>query len=115
MITKCPFCHSQLEIRELGCNKCGVTIRGKFPFSDFFQLSSEQLEFVKIFLKARGSIKEVEKELGISYPTVKGRLNDILKTLGMEPKVSLKREEVLEALSKGEIGVDEAVEQLKRL
>ncbi|MCK4576203.1 DUF2089 domain-containing protein [candidate division WOR-3 bacterium] len=116
MITKCPVCHGALEIRELGCNKCDVTIRGKFPFSGIFQLSPEQMEFVKIFLKSRGNIKEVEKEVGISYPTVRGKLNDVLKSLGMEPdKKSMKREEVLESLSKGDITAEEAVEKLKKL
>ncbi len=116
MLTKCPFCNGALEIKELGCNKCDVTIRGRFPFSTFFQLSPEQMEFVKIFLKSRGNIKEVEKELGISYPTVRGKLNDILKSLGMKPdKEALKREEILESLSKGEITTEEAVEKLKNI
>lgn len=116
MITKCPVCQGSLEIRELGCTLCDVTIRGKFPFSGLFQLTPEQMEFVKVFLRSRGNIKEVEKELGISYPTVRGRLNDILKSLGMKPdKSSLKREEVLESLSKGEITAEVAVEKLKNL
>ena len=116
MITTCPFCSGALEIRELGCNSCDVTIRGKFHFSALFQLSPEQMEFVKVFLRSRGNIKEVEKELGISYPTVRGRLNDILKSLGMEPdKESVVREEILDSLDRGEIKAEEAVEQLKKI
>jgi len=116
VITKCPVCMGSLEIRELGCNSCSVTINGKFPFLGFFQLSGEQMEFVKVFLKSRGNIKEVEKELGISYPTVRRRLDDVLKSMGMEPdKRSIKREEVLEALSNAEITAEEAVEQLKNI
>ena len=116
MITRCPVCNGALEIRELGCNKCDVTIRGRFPFSTLFQLRPEQMDFVKLFLKSRGNIKEIEKELGISYPTVRGKLNDVLKSLGMEPdRASLKREEVLDELSKGVINVDDALEQLKKV
>jgi hypothetical protein len=116
MITRCPVCHGSLEIREFGCTLCDVTIRGTFPFSGFFQLTPEQMEFVRVFLRTRGNIKEVEKELGISYPTVRSRLNDILKDLGMEPdKSTLKREEILESLSKGEITAEDAVEKLKRV
>jgi hypothetical protein len=71
---------------------------------------------VKVFLRSRGNIKEVEKELGISYPTVRGRLNDILKNLGMEPdKESAVREEILDSLDRGEIKAEEAVERLKKI
>jgi hypothetical protein len=116
MITKCPACHSAVEIRELGCTRCDVTIRGRFPFSSFFQLTAEQMEFVKTFLKTRGNIKEVEKELGISYPTVRARLNDILKSLGMEPdRKSIKREEILDELARGEISAEEAADRLKQV
>jgi hypothetical protein len=116
MITECPFCHGPLEIRELACNNCDVTIKGRFPFSHLFHLSPEQMEFVKIFLKSRGNIKEVEKELGISYPTVRARLNDILRDLGMEPaKVDVEKEEILDALSNGEISVEDAIEKLKNV
>ncbi|TES93644.1 MAG: DUF2089 domain-containing protein [Candidatus Cloacimonadota bacterium] len=116
MIMNCPVCHGVLEIREFGCNKCDVTIRGRFPFSNFFRLSPGQMEFVRVFLKSRGNIKEVEKEVGLSYPTVRGKLNDVLKSLGMEPDTeTLKREEILDSLSKGEIDAEEAVEQLKKM
>lgn len=116
MITKCPVCEGPVEIREFSCPRCDITIRGRFPYSGFSQLTAEQVEFVKLFLRTRGNIKEVEKELGISYPTVRSRLNDILKGLGMEPdKKSIRREEILDALAKGELTAEEAVEQLKRV
>jgi hypothetical protein len=116
MVTKCPVCKGPVEIREFFCPRCEVTIRGRFPFSAFSQLNNEQMEFVKLFLRTRGNIKEVEKELGISYPTVRGKLNDILKSLGMKPdNKSIKREEILDALAKGEITAEAAVEQLKNV
>ena len=116
MITKCPVCNGPVEIREFSCPRCEVTIRGRFPFSAFSQLTREQMEFVRIFLKSRGNIKEVEKELGISYPTVRGKLNSILKSLGMEPdRKSIKQEEILDALAKGELTAEAAVEKLKRV
>jgi len=116
VITRCPFCGGTLEIRELACNGCGVKIQGKFAYTAFSQLSSEQMEFVKIFLKSRGNIKEVEKELGISYPTVRARLNVVLERLGIESdRMSAKREDVLEALSNGDISAEEAVERLRKV
>lgn len=116
MTIKCPVCSGPVEIREFACPRCEVTVRGRFPFSEFSQLTGEQMEFVKLFLRTRGNIKEVEKELGISYPTVRAKLNGILKLLGMEPdRKSIKREEILDALAKGELTADEAVEQLKQV
>ncbi len=116
MVTQCPVCKGPLEIREFFCPRCEVSIRGRFPFAGFAQLNREQMEFVKLFLKTRGNIKEMEKELGISYPTVRGKLNDILKCLGMEPdRKSVKREEILDALARGEITAEAAAEQLKNV
>jgi hypothetical protein len=116
MIAKCPVCGGPVEIREFSCPRCDVTIRGRFPHGGFSQLTVEQMEFVKLFLRTRGNIKEVEKELGISYPTVRGKLNEILKTLGMEPdRKSIKREEILDALARGELTAESAIERLKKV
>ena len=72
VITKCPVCDSKLTVTKLNCKKCGTIVENDFEFSKFAYLPSEQLDFIEIFLKARGNIKDVEKELGISYPTVRG-------------------------------------------
>jgi hypothetical protein len=71
----------------------------------------------RCFYKCRGNIKEVEKELGVSYPTVKNRLEDVAGALGYkdgpETASSLKRQEVLDKLNSGEITVDDAIDMLK--
>ncbi|MEA4827327.1 MAG: DUF2089 domain-containing protein [Clostridium sp.] len=115
MLSKCPVCNSSLKITKLKCNRCGTIIENEFELSKFAYLSSEQLEFAEVFLKCRGSIKDVEKEMGISYPTVRAKLDDVIVALGYslnkKPKVSNK--EVLDMLEKGEISPEEALKVLK--
>jgi hypothetical protein len=122
---KCPVCGEKLVITKLGCPKCSTAIEGSFQPCEFCRLPEEDLEFVKVFIKCRGSIKDVEKELGISYPTVRGKLDAVIKGLGYavsdkdvvkenEEKTKA-RGEILDQLSKGELTPKEAAEKLKNL
>ena len=116
MIRQCPICKSELKVSELTCTKCGTVLKGDFQGCDFCNLSKQDQEFIKVFLKTHGSIKEVEKELGISYPTVKNRLKQIISNLGIKTKESLTRDErleVLEKLEKGELTPQQAVSLLE--
>jgi hypothetical protein len=112
----CPVCGGDMIIRELECPTCEVTIRGSFDTCPFCVLNAEQLQLIKIFLKSRGNIKEVERELGISYPTVRGRLDEITRTLGFTPArpevTPVMKEELLAKLESGEIDADEFVRRL---
>lgn len=114
-MNQCPFCKSELKISELTCSKCGTILRGDFRRCDFCKLSEDDLNLIKFFLKSHGSIKEVEKELGISYPTVKNRLNQIISSLGIETRGSLdkmERLEILDRLEKGELTLQQALSLL---
>ena len=114
MPTKCPACGATLEITELKCPKCGTVIKGNFPINKFLSLNSEALEFLVAFLKSRGSIKEVQERLGISYPTAKNRLDKLLSSLGFsDGKKAVNKMSVLDALERGEITAKEAIELLK--
>jgi hypothetical protein len=111
----CPVCGGEMVINELECPTCQVTVKGTFDSCPFCVLSADQLELIKIFLKSRGNIKEVERELGISYPTVRGRLDDILRTLGFTPTPEVTKgmkAELLAKLESGEIDADEFVRKL---
>lgn len=122
---KCPVCGEKLSITKLGCPKCSTTIEGDFQPCEFCRLPEEDLEFIKVFIKCRGNIKDVEKELSISYPTVRGKLDSVIRGLGYEvsAKENLKenndkvntRNVILDQLSKGEITPKEATEKLKNL
>lgn len=115
VITTCPICFQKLRCVKLKCSSCSTIIENEFEFSKFDYLSREQLYFVETFLKSRGNIKDVEKELGISYPTVRAKLDDVLVSLGLsalENKKSDDNKVILEALEKGEITAEEAIKRL---
>lgn len=102
---------------SLTCKKCETEIKGEFELSIFDYLSKEQQQFVMVFIKNAGSIKAIEKELNISYPTVKKYLQDVQLAMGFtveEPK-ELSREDVKRMLRDGEINFDEADELLKKM
>ncbi|WP_027633186.1 DUF2089 domain-containing protein [Clostridium hydrogeniformans] len=115
VISKCPVCSKKLKITRLKCESCNTIIENDFHMSKFEYLTRDQLKFIEVFLKCRGNIKDVEKELKISYPTVRGKLDEVLVSLGYdkpkgENKDSLK---VLDALEKGEITTEEAIKLLR--
>lgn len=118
LLNKCPVCSSQLKVVKLSCDTCGTVVESDFSFSKFESLSEEQLKFAEIFLKNRGSIKDVEKEMGISYPTVRGKLDDVIAALGytVEKEVTEKEKDVsdlLDKLDKGEINADDVLNKMK--
>ena len=109
----CPICGENLKATELTCNKCDTKIHGDFHLSKFDYLTSSQQEFVLVFLKNAGNIKLIEKELNISYPTVKKNLDEVIDALGFEKSdvltpSKLSKEEIYAALRKGDITLDEA-------
>ena len=115
VLSKCPVCSSKLKVTRLKCDGCSTVVENKFELSKFDYLSSEQLSFIEVFLKSRGNIKDVEKELGISYPTVRAKLDEVITTLGYtvaKQKPSTDKKEVIDMLEKGEITADEALKML---
>ncbi|GIN71954.1 hypothetical protein J14TS2_24290 [Bacillus sp. J14TS2] len=117
LITNCPVCSHKLKITKLQCDHCHTTIENDFELSSWASLTPEQLHFIGVFLKSRGNIKEVEKELGISYPTVRGKLNDVVAALGYpekkETKSKTEEKQVITMLENGEITAEEALRRLK--
>ena len=121
-LTQCPICQSDLEIVKLYCRSCDTTIEGHFQHtSPFQQLTAEQMSFMVTFIRNEGKINRVGEELGISYPTVRGRLHDLIRALGYEvgeeeeTAGSLPEEErrsILDALNKGTLSSDEALKRL---
>lgn len=116
-IGKCPVCGNQTEVTRITCHSCDTVIEGHFTLCKFCKLTNDQKAFIDVFIKCRGNIKEVEKELGVSYPTVKNKLEDVASALGHkvepEPIVPGKKKEILDKLNAGEISVEEAIEQMK--
>ena len=112
LITRCPFCSGELAITRLSCGGCNTQIDSQLDVPLFFRLPPDLQEFVMIFLRCQGKIRDVEKELGISYPTVCKRLDLVNELLGNKgPPIN--RTRVLEQLERGEITVQEATQLLK--
>jgi hypothetical protein len=114
----CPVCGEQMHITRLACAACDSALEGQFTICKFCRLSPEQQHFLEVFLVNRGNIREMERVLGISYPTVRSRLDSIIEALGYtvdreEQADQEKRRTVLEALDKGEMSVQDVLRSLK--
>ena len=115
VIGACPICDSDLKVTRLKCSQCETEISGSFQLSKFNYLSKEHLYFIEVFIKNRGSIKQIEKELGISYPTVKKNLDDVIQSLGYEvsEEEKMKKDDIFKRLERGEITALEAANLIK--
>ena len=92
----------------------GIAVEGSFRLNEFAVLPQEQLEFLRLYIKVRGNLKEVERVMGISYPTVRARFDILLRQLGYEADLTDDKDDVIKALERGELTPDEALERLKR-
>ncbi|MBP9501283.1 MAG: DUF2089 domain-containing protein [Candidatus Promineofilum sp.] len=122
VIGQCPICGSNLHVTRLNCRNCDTTIDGHFTLGRLYQLSSEQLDFVEVFLRCEGKINRVEQEIGLSYPAVRARLTDVIRTLGYEvgdaapttQGVSEEtRRDILNELQSGGLTAEEALQMLR--
>lgn len=120
--SKCPVCASTMEVTRLHCSHCGTELTGEFTPCRFCMLEEKHMQFVEAFLRCRGNIKEVEKALGVSYPTVRNMMDAALKALDLDAKADRQtealetaREEIFEKLANQEIDVDAAVAALREM
>lgn len=120
VIGTCPICSARLRVVRLECGSCGTRLEGTFSLGRFHSLSAEQLDFLEVFIRARGNSKDVERELGISYPTVRSRLDAVIRSLGFQTEVEPDREaeaerrkEILRQLADGRIGAEDAATLLE--
>jgi len=114
LVSRCPVCESGMAVSELTCESCGTSVRGRFRVPDLCRLPDELYQFLLVFIKNRGVIRDMEKELGISYPTVRSRLDMVLAALGYgEAGTASRSDEVIERLERGEITPEEAEKLLR--
>ncbi len=117
----CPACNSSLMVTRLTCPNCGTEVTGSFPPDLFSRLAPNDFDFVVLFVKSRGNVKEMERELGISYWTIRSRLNEIVVQLGLESPAppaetdGARRQHILEQLNAGLLTVSEAAARLEEL
>ena len=115
--TKCPLCGGEITVTRIYCRDCDTTIEGRFEGGPFSQLTQEQLEFVETFIRHEGKITRMEGELGLSYPTIRNRLHEVIRALGYEPGggdetgglSDEERQRILEDLDKGLISAEKAM------
>jgi len=129
VISTCPVCASELAVTRLNCRSCGTTLEGDFSVGRFGRLNREQLTLLESFLRSRGNLRDMERELGISYPTVRSRVEALVRALGFGPRdgddqetvvtevppPSMTRQGILEALARHEIGAEEAASAIRAL
>lgn len=114
-LPRCPICGREMIITRLKCPRCNITIEGEFWVGKLASLSQEEQEFLELFLRTRGNVKEMERILRLSYPTVRSRLDNILRSIGLPPieeEIKTKAQEVIDKLERGEITVQEALKIL---
>ncbi len=118
----CPVCGDELAVVRLECGTCKTAVEGRYSASRFARLSPDQHAFLEAFLRSRGNIRKVERELGISYPTVRSRLDSLLAALGLggaeeEDREALRRRrrEILDQLEAGSLAPHEAALILRRM
>jgi hypothetical protein len=107
-----------LLVTRLVCRNCDTALEGRFTMGRLFQLTTEQLHFVEVFIRCEGKINRVQEELGLSYPTVRSRLEDVIRALGYEvggkqEAGDERRQEILERLARKEITSEEAFQLLQ--
>ena len=129
VISTCPVCANELAVTRLHCNSCGTTLEGDFSVGRFGRLNRDQLALLESFLRSRGNLREMERELGISYPTVRGRVEALVRALGFGPRADADdadetateavggrtREEILEAVARHEISAEDAAAAIRAL
>jgi hypothetical protein len=131
VIATCPVCSGELTIARLHCRSCGTALEGEFGVGRFGRLDREQLALLESFLRARGNLKEMERELGISYPTVRARVDSLVRALGLAdgpatedvddsveaamPDDSEGRRAILERLARREMSAEDAAAALRSL
>ena len=136
VIATCPVCSGELAVTRLRCGSCGTTLEGEFSVGRFGRLTREQTQVLESFLRSRGNLRDMERELGISYPTVRARVEALVRALGFGPRdedpaaaaqeaaattiasaeeVAAGRRSILERLANHELSAEEAAEAIRSL
>src|SRR3954464_11171876 len=130
VISTCPVCSGELAVTRLRCSSCGTTLEGEFSVGRFARLSRDQTALLESFLRSRGNLRDMERELGISYPTVRSRLEALVRALGFGPRSDEEpetaepdkatdrasaRQAILERLAAHDTPADEAADAIRNL
>jgi len=113
----CPVCNERLALTRLTCPACDTELSGGFASCEFCVLSNEDRDVLRVFLASRGNMKDLERHLGVSYPTARARFDALLAKIGIDRPTtatpSPTRVELMEQVARGEISIDEALARLE--
>ncbi len=125
VVGKCPVCGEEMAVVRLQCPTCDSSLEGRFALGRFYRLTADQLAFLETFVRLEGKITWVAEEMGLSYPTVRSRLVEVIRALGYEvreeppqevrQRAAMQRQAILDDLAAGKISTDEALRQLRTL
>lgn len=132
VIATCPVCSGELMVTRLRCGTCATTLEGEFSVGRYGRLTREQVQVLESFLRSRGNLRDMERELGISYPTVRARVEALVRALGFGPRdeaeanpatlataateeIAVARREILERLAGHQLSAEEAAEAIRGL
>jgi hypothetical protein len=132
VISTCPVCSHELSVTRLNCAECGTTLDGSFSVGRFGRLNRDQMSLLESFLRSRGNLREMERELGLSYPTIRGRVDALVRALGLGEaapsddagdagtsaeltSAADARRAILERLSRREISAEDAAAALRSI
>ena len=118
-LSKCPVCDGELTVTRLRCETCDTVIEGRFANTAFAGLTPEQLDFIETFVRCEGKLTRMQDEMALSYPTIRNRLQEVIRALGYEPGKEEssdisddQRLDILEELDSGKISAEEAMRRL---
>jgi hypothetical protein len=131
ILESCPTCGGEFAVTELTCTVCDTVVRSRYSPCPFCRLAPEDMAFMLLFVRHRGNVKDMERELGVSYWTIRGRINELITSMGLEPAGTededappelaprrggagrAARQDVLDRLQRGEISAEEAAKQIR--
>ena len=119
IMNECPICKGELIATTLECKHCDSRIHGRFITGPFANLTPEQMEFIELFIKNEGKITRMQEDLSLSYPTIRNRLHEVIRSLGYEPgeeestMTEVERRKILEDLESGDITYDDAIAMIR--
>lgn len=116
VLDHCPSCAGTLAVTGLSCMNCGTSVQGRFSLDSFSRLSADQSAFLALFVGRRGNLSEVQSALGISYPTARNKLEEIIRAMQTQEQGAAPdgaREAILRRVAAGELSAEEALAHLR--
>lgn len=112
----CPYCGTTMTVTQMNCDHCRIAVNAAFPMSRLSGLPVEHQRFIEMFVLAGGNLKEIAEQVGVSYPTIRSRLDKVIEALRTEiAKTRQVKGSVLDAMGQSRAGAEEAARLIKEI